>query len=124
MITLAIMLLQESLPFSFGDWFIWGPLGSISLLLAWANYIQYKRNNKLQDAERETAIKVTELVTKTLTTLESSQTNTKDLHSDTKELYSEIKQVVVLLKQHSEHFNKLPDLTFKIDQLLIKLNSK
>jgi len=86
---------------------VYGPLGIWAAVSSVANYIQYKRNQALQDTERDAMIKVTELVTKTLTAL---QTN-----SETRD---RINEMIFVLNQSKDHWKGMPNIQSKLDTLL------
>lgn len=91
------------------NFFDYGLAGAVIAASMLANFFQYKRNNKLQEIERESMIKVTELVTKTLTALQSNV-----------QMTGKISEMIYILNDSKEHWKGLPDVASRL-QTLIKL---
>jgi hypothetical protein len=91
---------------------VYGPLGIWAATATFAMYILYKQNQEIQKQERETMIKVTEVITKILTEL---QTN--------KEMKTQITQLVYLLNDIKPYWGAIPELKTKIDSLILLIKN-
>lgn len=107
-----IELLQAELSV-LSNFFDYGLAGAVIAVSILGNVLQYRRNQKLQDMEREAMIKVTELVTKTLSALQENV-----------EVRDKIGEMIFILNETKEHWKGLPDIRSKIEALINILEYK
>jgi hypothetical protein len=92
---------------------VYGPLGVWAGVATVGCYVLYKQNQKLHADAKDAMIKVTELVTKTLSAIQMSEKNT-----------GKINELLFVLEDTKHHWKGVPDLKSKIEALITILEMK